>query len=99
MYAVRIAAGAEKELGELRAFDRVRIVEAIETQLTHRPAVETRRRKPLRAAVWPWVTAGPVWQLRVGELRVFYDIDEAEQVVIVQAVRRKPSHRTTKEIM
>jgi len=40
----------------------------------------------------------PVWQLRVGDFRVFYDVDEQQQEVIVRAIRRKGS-KTTKEIL
>ena len=34
----------------------------------------------------------PVWELRVGDHRVFYDVDAEILVVIVRAIRRKPSH-------
>jgi mRNA-degrading endonuclease RelE of RelBE toxin-antitoxin system len=35
----------------------------------------------------------------VGEYRVFYDVGEVERVVYVRAIRRKPPHRTTEEIL
>ncbi len=41
----------------------------------------------------------PVWELRVREYRVFYDVAAAEQTVYVRAIRRKPGHRTTEEIL
>jgi len=41
----------------------------------------------------------PVWQLRVGEYRVFYDVDREEMAVYVRAVRLKPPHKTTEEIL
>jgi hypothetical protein len=34
-----------------------------------------------------------------GEYRVFYDIQEAEETVKVRAVRHKPPHKTTEEIL
>jgi len=37
-------------------------------------------------------------QLRVGDYRVFYDVDEEESLVIVRHVRRKGT-RTTGEIL
>jgi hypothetical protein len=46
----------------------------------------------------PWDSVHPVWQLRVGDFRVFYDVDEAQQTVIVRAIRRKGS-KTTEEIL
>ena len=47
----------------------------------------------------PWDQLGPVWQLSVGDFRVFYDVVEDDRLVIVRAVRRKPAHRTTDEIL
>jgi len=41
----------------------------------------------------------PIWELRVGEFRVFYDVDEEAQTVFVRAVRHKPPHKTTEEIL
>jgi mRNA-degrading endonuclease RelE of RelBE toxin-antitoxin system len=38
------------------------------------------------------------WQLRVGDFRVFYDVDVEQKAVIVRAVRRKGT-RTTEEIL
>jgi mRNA-degrading endonuclease RelE of RelBE toxin-antitoxin system len=46
----------------------------------------------------PWDSVRPVWQLRVGDFRVFYDVDEMRQEVIVRAIRRKGKN-TTKEIL
>jgi len=40
----------------------------------------------------------PVWQLRVGEFRVFYDVDEEQEAVIVRAVRWK-GRKITEEIL
>lgn len=40
----------------------------------------------------------PLWQLRVGEFRVFYDVDEVEHVVYVRRVIRKGT-KTTGEIV
>jgi mRNA-degrading endonuclease RelE of RelBE toxin-antitoxin system len=40
-----------------------------------------------------------VRELRVGKYRVFYDVDEPAQRVIVRAIRAKPPGRTTEEIL
>jgi hypothetical protein len=37
--------------------------------------------------------------LRVDEYRVFYDVDEAAEQIIVRAVRPTPPHKTTEEIL
>ena len=46
----------------------------------------------------PWEQSQPVWQLRVGDFRVFYDADETTRVVWIRAIRRK-GRKTTKEIL
>ena len=82
-----------------RPYDRNRILDAVEAQLRWEPNVETRNRKILANLVTPFESILPPWQLRVGEHRVFYDVVEGERVVIVRAVRRKPPHRRTEEIL
>jgi mRNA-degrading endonuclease RelE of RelBE toxin-antitoxin system len=47
----------------------------------------------------PWEHAEPVWELRVGEYRIFYDVDEVASVVIVRTIRHKPPHKATEEIL
>ena len=37
--------------------------------------------------------------LRVGEYRVFYDVQEQARLVTVRAIRLKPPHKTTKVIL
>ena len=53
----------------------------------------------LVALVAPWEHAEPVWELRIGGYRIFYDVDEEVSVVVVRAVRHKPPYRTTEEIL
>jgi len=57
----------------------------------------SRNRKELAGVIPPWDQSRPVWELRVGDYRVFYDVDVERAVVIVQAVCRK-GRKTTKEI-
>jgi mRNA-degrading endonuclease RelE of RelBE toxin-antitoxin system len=40
-----------------------------------------------------------VRELRIGEHRVFYDVDEAARRMLVRAIRHKPPHKTTEEIL
>jgi len=40
-----------------------------------------------------------MWELRIGEYRAFYDVDEAGKTVTVRALRHKPLHKTTQEIL
>jgi mRNA-degrading endonuclease RelE of RelBE toxin-antitoxin system len=47
----------------------------------------------------PWTAELPVWELRIGEYRVFYDVSDEEETVYVRAVRKKPPGTTTEEIL
>ncbi len=98
MFTIEYSEMAADNLADLRAFDRKQVLGQIDTQLTHQPTSETRNKKKLIGLVPPWEHVEPVWELRVGEFRVFYDVDEAETRVIIRAVRRKPPHRTMEEI-
>jgi mRNA-degrading endonuclease RelE of RelBE toxin-antitoxin system len=83
-------------LDAIRPFDRNRILDEMTTQLTHEPTGATARRKQLVGVIPSFEHVQPVWQLRVGEFRVIYDVDEANATVIVRAVLRK-GRRTTRE--
>jgi mRNA-degrading endonuclease RelE of RelBE toxin-antitoxin system len=47
----------------------------------------------------PWSADPPIWELRIGEFRVFYDVSEEKKVVIVRAIRRKPRGKMTEQIL
>jgi mRNA-degrading endonuclease RelE of RelBE toxin-antitoxin system len=99
MYRIEIHEDAEVELEDLRAYDRIRLLDEIEEQLTYEPTKITRRKKILEALEPPLDQLGPVRQFRVGDYRVFYDVFEREKLVIIRAVRRKLPHRTTDETL
>jgi mRNA-degrading endonuclease RelE of RelBE toxin-antitoxin system len=80
-------------------FHRVQIVAAIEKQLGRTPGVATRNQKPLVNLIPPWPADPPVWELRVGAYRVFYDVDADRTVVSVRAIQRKAGGRTTEGIL
>lgn len=63
----------------LTARHRAIVVDAVEKQLSYEPMVETRNRKPMRP--------NPLapWELRIGSLRVYYDIqEEPDRVVYIR---------------
>jgi mRNA-degrading endonuclease RelE of RelBE toxin-antitoxin system len=99
MYTIAYADEVGRDLKGLRARDRATILDRIEGQLAHEPLKETRNRKPLPGLIPPWLTEGPVWELRIGEWRVYYDVDEAERQVAIRALRRKPPHATTEDTL
>ncbi len=98
-FEVVFSEGVKKDLRGLRAYECRIILDAIETQLTHAPLVETNKRKLLHNLVPPFEAIPPIWQLRVGAFRVFYDVNTEERRVSVRAIRRKPAHLKTEEIL
>jgi mRNA-degrading endonuclease RelE of RelBE toxin-antitoxin system len=99
VFEIRFAEGVEKDLRNIRIYYRNQILDAIEEQLAHEPDTRTRNRKLLENLIPPWRTVAPIWELRVGEYRVFYDLSPTESVVYVRAVRRKPRGAKTEEIL
>lgn len=64
------------------------VFDAVDEQLAHEPTVETRNRKPMRP--------NPLapWELRIEELRVYYDVEEEpEKRVVILAVGIKDRSR------
>jgi len=94
VYRIRFAQGAVTDLERVRAFERSRVLDEIEGELGDRPDVETSRKKILVGLVPPFDHVPPVWQLRVGDYRVFYDVDVDSAEVVIRAVRRKGRQRT-----
>src|SRR5690348_11897435 len=87
-YTVEFAESVKGQLASLTARQRNLVIDAIGKQLVHEPLVETRNRKPLRP--------NPVapWELRVRELRVFYEVASDEpNVVRILAVGRKRGNK------
>ena len=83
-YAVEFAKSVEGQFRALTAREQSPVFGAIDRQLLHEPLKEARHRKPLRP--------NPVapWELRVGQLRVFYEVAGVESgVVRILAVGRK----------
>ena len=70
------------------------VLDSVDAQLQHQPTVETRNRKPMRP--------NPIapWELRIGDLRVYYEVDTAEAAVRILAVGVKDRNvvRIGKEI-
>jgi mRNA-degrading endonuclease RelE of RelBE toxin-antitoxin system len=99
VFEIRFAAGVERDLRNLRIYYRNQILDAIEEQLLHEPDIKTKNRKLLATLIPPWQTVAPIWELRVGEYRVFYDVSPAEAIVYGRAVRKKPRGTKTEDIL
>src|SRR5438105_5032595 len=61
----------------LTAREQAIVLDEVERALAHEPAVETRHRKPMRP--------NPVapWELRIGHLRIYYDVGEGSDPVVL----------------
>ncbi|MFO7904315.1 MAG: type II toxin-antitoxin system RelE family toxin [Planctomycetota bacterium] len=99
MFFIDYAEGVAQDLAGLRAFERKRMLDRIDEQLAREPTRQTRNKKLLPGLKPPWDQELPVWELRVGEYRVFYDVDEIGHLVTIRAIRHKPPHVTTEEIL
>jgi mRNA-degrading endonuclease RelE of RelBE toxin-antitoxin system len=87
-YPIEYSPDALEHLKAFTARQRAIIVDAVEEQLSAQPTVCTRNRKPLR----PNVLA--TWELRVGNLRVYYDtIDDDPPMVCVRVIGIKQRSR------
>lgn len=98
-FEVQIVPSAREELKAIKVFYRRQIANAIDQQLVHEPTNETAHRKQLVNVEPSFEHEPPLWELRVGEFRVFYDVSESDSVVIVRAIREKPPHATTEEVL
>ena len=87
-YRVRLSTEAERHFTYLSARQRSIVLEALRVQLRREPLRETRNKKVLRP--------NPLapWELRIGAVRVFYEVDAEEaDVVNVLAIGMKTAHR------
>jgi mRNA-degrading endonuclease RelE of RelBE toxin-antitoxin system len=99
MYEIQYAPDADEDASELAAFRLKEILDQVDRQLAHEPTVATRNRKYIQGIKPPWSEKEGFWELRIGEYRVFYDVDDEAEQVVVQAIRHKPPHKTTKDIL
>lgn len=87
-YRIEYSPDAEEHLRVLTARQQRIVLDAVDRLLAREPIVETRNRKPMRP--------NPVapWELRVGNLRVYYDVEEGSSyVVTILAVGVKQRNR------
>jgi mRNA-degrading endonuclease RelE of RelBE toxin-antitoxin system len=87
-YSIEYSLDAEDHLRFLRARQQAIVLDTVDEQLAHQPTIETRNRKPMRP--------NPLapWELRIGALRVYYDVEDAPQPkVYIRAVGIKERNR------
>jgi len=91
VYTIRFSDAASEHVDALKARDRALLIDKIEQQLSLQPTQKTRNRKPMdpdkRMLIAPW-------ELRVGQLRVYYAVEDTpEPVVVIVAVGIKARER------
>jgi mRNA-degrading endonuclease RelE of RelBE toxin-antitoxin system len=87
-YRIQFAESAEDHFAQLTAQQQAIVLNAVRVQLLHEPLRKTRNRKQLRP--------NPLapWELRVGFLRVFYEVDAVESdLVNILAIGIKRGNR------
>ena len=99
MFKIRFAESVEGDLRKIPLYYRNQILDSIEEQLVHEPETATRNRKLLENLTPPCQPVEPIWELRVGEYRVFYDVSLMESIDYVRTVRKKPRGTKTEDIV
>jgi mRNA-degrading endonuclease RelE of RelBE toxin-antitoxin system len=90
-YAIRFSDEASDHLGNMTARQRATLLDSAERQLSRQPALETRHRKRMQPGKEGFLAP---WELRVGDLRLYYEIHETPQrLVVVVAVGVKVRNR------
>ena len=87
MFTVTLTENAFEDLKAYPKADQVLLLDAAQTQLSHEPTKPTRRRRQLQP------NALSRWELRIGDYRMFYDVNAASQQVSVKSIGIK-SHKT-----
>ena len=83
MYAIEYAEQAIADMEWLKKHEQNEILDGIDQQLRYEPAVETRNRKRLRP------NASAEWELRLGDVRVLYNVHDQVQIVEIQRIGEK----------
>ena len=87
MYQIEFTPMARQDLRYFKKYEQNIIIDAIETQLPYEPTVATTNRFP----------RNPVeiaeWELRAGDFRVFYNVDEQVLIVSIERIGEKPNNR------
>lgn len=83
MYEIDYSIRAREELKWFKKHEQNEILDEIEAQLRYEPTVETTNRKRLRS------NATAEWELRIGDFRVLYDVDEQVRIVDIERVGLK----------
>jgi len=94
-FKIEYSPDTEDHLRALTKHQQVIVLDTVEKQLQDQPTIETKNRKPMRP--------NPIapWELRIGNLRVYYDVDEGKHTVNIRAVgiKERNSVKIGKEVI
>src|SRR5256885_1218207 len=82
-FLIDFSPDADDHLSAFLKFDQARILHSVEEQLSGEPLQITRRKKEMRSNI---VASR---ELRIGDFRVYYDVDVVRKIVLVRAVGQK----------
>jgi mRNA-degrading endonuclease RelE of RelBE toxin-antitoxin system len=83
MYEIEYTPRAIEDIKWFKKHEQNQIVDGIDMQLQYEPTIETRNRKRMRP------NSVAAWELRIGDFRVLYDVDDHVYVVEIQRVGEK----------
>lgn len=83
MYDIEYTRQAVEDLKCFLKHEQQSIIDGIQVQLPYEPSVETRNRKRMRP------NSIAAYELRLGEFRVLYNVDEQVLIVDVQRIGEK----------
>jgi mRNA-degrading endonuclease RelE of RelBE toxin-antitoxin system len=98
-HQIELTQDAETELDRIKKHERNKIIDEMDKQLLYEPTVSTKNRKCLGTVEAGFEYEPPLWELRVDEYRVFYDVKKESEIVNVRAIRRKLAKQRTKDIL
>jgi mRNA-degrading endonuclease RelE of RelBE toxin-antitoxin system len=86
-FDINLTEGAQADLDWFEAYAQRIIIDGVEVHLRYQPTVGSRKivsMKPNQVASW---------ELRLGDYRVLYDVDELTRVVNIHVIGEKPGNR------
>jgi len=93
-YEIILKPSAVKDMDGLRKYDASAIADRMEKHLVHKPGKVSKSRIKKLIGI-----KDPDYRLRVGEYRVFYNINEAEgRVVVLRVMHKDQTHEYYKEV-
>ncbi len=88
-FTISLTEGAQADLHWITAYAQRIIVDGIEIHLRFQPTVGTRKVVTMRP------NSVAAWELRLGDYRILYDVDETTRVVTIQVIGEKIGNRLT----